>query len=80
MYFAARRIKSSAVNFENQRLLKSMTVFCGIENLEDLGFVGFGVLRDLFGRQRRAGHGAAGGSPIMPVKSPIRKITVWPRS
>ena len=54
-------MKSSAVNFENQRRLKSMTVFCGIENLEDLRLVGFGVLLDLLAGQRRTGHGAAGG-------------------
>ena len=42
--------------------------------------IGLGVHLDLLGRERRAGTVAADGSPIRLVKSPIRKMTWWPRS
>ena len=51
-----------------------------VEDLEDLVGVGLGVALDLLARERRARDVLPVGSPIIPVKSPIRKITWWPRS
>ena len=72
---------SSNRSGSSHSLLKRTSVFCGIENLEDLRLVGLGV------GTRSASRVIGGrvtlrpvGSPIMPVMSPIRKITVWPRS
>ena len=51
-----------------------------IEDLEDLRFVGLRITRD---SSRVIGGREAFrpvGSPIRPVMSPIRKMTVWPRS
>lgn len=52
----------------------------GIEDLEDLFLIGFGVGDDLFGGQRRTVAERPEGSPMRPVKSPMRKTTLWPSS
>lgn len=42
--------------------------------------IGLGILHDLLVRERRTRGVSADGSPMAAVKSPTRKITVWPRS
>src|ERR1035438_3097766 len=54
--------------------------FFRAENLENLRLVGLGVLRNLLPRQRRPRRRAPRWIAIIPVKSPMRKMTVWPRS
>ncbi len=52
---------STGVSLPSQRELKSITVFFGIEELEDLLLVGLGVARDLLAAQRRPRLVAAAG-------------------
>src|SRR5438094_4574579 len=51
-----------------------------VENLEDLPFVRLGVLENILLVNALRVSETPVGSPIMPVKSPIKKMTSWPRS
>ena len=57
---AARRIKSSALSFENQSAVEIDHRLLRIENLEDLGFISFRICAICFRDKRRARGRAPG--------------------
>lgn len=73
--------KAGGVHLAKPGRVEGYLGLLGIKDLEDLLFVGFCVGKHLFFGEGRAGfQNRPEGSPMRPVKSPIRKMTWCPSS